>query len=217
MTLGEKIKSLRQSQNITQEALAKATGISEQSIYKCEKGLLFTLPIHKIEKLALVLNTSPAYLLEWTDDTQRQTYSGALDAERGDSIFFKEVIDVRIDKDITKEKLIYSGEKIEIIKSALDGIHRDKFFIMKITDDSMSPRIVIKDKILVYRCNSVESGEVAIVYFNGKTAIRRVIYRSDSIELIPSNNAFPSRIIEGDSFANFRIIGKIARLVRKDF
>jgi transcriptional regulator with XRE-family HTH domain len=65
MTIGERIKLLREQQEKTQEELAKAAGIKKQTIYKYEAGLITNIPLDKVELIANELNTTPAYLLGW--------------------------------------------------------------------------------------------------------------------------------------------------------
>ena len=56
------IKDLRKQNNMTQEELAKACGVSRQTIYKWEADIC--LPnLNKIEKLFKVLNVSIDKLL----------------------------------------------------------------------------------------------------------------------------------------------------------
>lgn len=67
MTLGEKIKALRTSQNLTQMDLSVISGITERTIYtfECKES-------HprrsSINKLAKALNVSPDFLMDDTQD-----------------------------------------------------------------------------------------------------------------------------------------------------
>lgn len=66
MTVGERIRNLRESKYITQSQLAKLVGLSDKSsISKIEKaGNDITLK--NIERIADALNTTPSYLMGWT-------------------------------------------------------------------------------------------------------------------------------------------------------
>ena len=70
MTIGDKIKYLRISQNYTQEELAQAVQTKKQTIHKYETGIISNIPASKIKLIADFLNTTPAYLMGWEDDTK---------------------------------------------------------------------------------------------------------------------------------------------------
>lgn len=68
MTIGERIKKRRTALGISQVALADKVGISKQSLYKYENGIITNIPSDKIEEIASVLNTTPAYIMGWDDE-----------------------------------------------------------------------------------------------------------------------------------------------------
>lgn len=69
MTIGEKIRFLRNKNNLSQEELAKALNTTKQAIYKYENGIVTNIPIDKIETLSNVLRTTPGYLMGWEENT----------------------------------------------------------------------------------------------------------------------------------------------------
>lgn len=68
MTIGTRIKSLRESKGITQTELAELIGTTKQNIYKYENGIITNIPSDKIELIAQRLSVSPAYLMGWEDE-----------------------------------------------------------------------------------------------------------------------------------------------------
>lgn len=66
MTVGERIKKIREEKNISQTELAKATNISKQNLYKYENNIITNIPSDKIEDIANCLKISPSYLMGWT-------------------------------------------------------------------------------------------------------------------------------------------------------
>ena len=67
MRVGDKIKQRRIELGLSQEELAKRTGYkSRSSINKIEVSR--ALPLSKVERVALALECSPAYLLEWEEE-----------------------------------------------------------------------------------------------------------------------------------------------------
>lgn len=66
--MGKKIKDLRLKKGYSQEELAKKMGYTSRStINKIEKGLV-DIPQSKILDFANVLDTTPLYLLNWSDN-----------------------------------------------------------------------------------------------------------------------------------------------------
>lgn len=73
MTTGERIRQLRIEHHLTQEELGAKVGVQKAAIYKYENGLIVNLKRSTIEKLALVLDTTPTYLMGMEDDEPEQT------------------------------------------------------------------------------------------------------------------------------------------------
>lgn len=67
MTIGEKIKSARIANGLTQEELAIALNTTKQTIYKYETGIVTNIPSDKIELLAAKLKVTEMYLMGWEE------------------------------------------------------------------------------------------------------------------------------------------------------
>lgn len=63
MTISQNIKRRRQEVHMTLEEVAKIVGVSRQTIQRYESGIIASIPSDKIEKLAVTLRTTPAYLM----------------------------------------------------------------------------------------------------------------------------------------------------------
>ena len=77
MTVGEKIKKTRELRKVAQVDLATTIGISKQTLYKYENGIITNIPSDKIEAIAKALDTTPAYLMGWNEnnaDSELQEY-----------------------------------------------------------------------------------------------------------------------------------------------
>lgn len=73
MTVGERIKKMREALGITQTELASQTRISKQNLYKYENNIITNIPSDKIEIIAKKLGTTPAILMGW--NTPNETTS----------------------------------------------------------------------------------------------------------------------------------------------
>lgn len=68
MTLGERLRKLREERKMSQRALANEIGIGNSTISRIEAGAVKP-DSDTIEKLAGSLNTTPAFLMGWDDDS----------------------------------------------------------------------------------------------------------------------------------------------------
>ena len=68
MTIGDRTKKLRTLIDMSQTELAEKIGVKKQTLYKYENNLVTNIPSDVIEKICKALNTSPAYLMGWSDN-----------------------------------------------------------------------------------------------------------------------------------------------------
>lgn len=66
-TIGERIKYLRTLADMSQEELGNRVGVQRAAINKYEKGSVTNIPIATIEKMALVFEVSPTYIVGWNE------------------------------------------------------------------------------------------------------------------------------------------------------
>lgn len=68
MTIGKRIKELREKHGMSQVDLADKISVSKQTLYKYENSIITNIPSDKIESIAKVFNISPSYLMGWKDE-----------------------------------------------------------------------------------------------------------------------------------------------------
>ena len=66
-SVAERIKSLRLALGMTQEELAEKIGLKKAAINKYETGRVVNIKRDNVVKLAEILNSSPEYILGYTD------------------------------------------------------------------------------------------------------------------------------------------------------
>jgi len=71
MNIGQRIKNMRLKNNLTQDELALSIGTTKQTIHKYENGIITNIPSSKIEAIANILNTTPNYLMGWTEEESK--------------------------------------------------------------------------------------------------------------------------------------------------
>lgn len=126
MRIGERIKQRRLELGYTADALAKMLNKNRDTIYRYENGDIENMPIDVLEPLAKALNTTPAYLMGWTDSQQsiepKPTEGYYDDSEAAE---FAEYLRTRpgarmlfsAAKDMSKEEMEETVKYIEFLKS----------------------------------------------------------------------------------------------------
>jgi len=66
-TIGERLRNLRDKKGYTLEKAGSLVGITKQTLYKYENGIITNIPSDKIEQLAKIYNVSPTYIMGWED------------------------------------------------------------------------------------------------------------------------------------------------------
>jgi transcriptional regulator with XRE-family HTH domain len=110
MTIGDRIKKLREGQELTQDELAKYINSTKQTIYKYENNIVTNIPSDKIEKIAEILHTTPSYLMGWDDQTERiMSYSEKLGNKKLENELLKSFSRLTV---TDKKKVINYTEKL---------------------------------------------------------------------------------------------------------
>lgn len=121
ISVGKRIKELRERQCLSQVDLADKISVSKQTLYKYENGIVTNIPADKIERLAIVLNTSPGNLMGWnnSNDSAKETTCTNMETP----INSQELSDrpeIRIlfsaSKDVKAEDLCKAAEYLEFLK-----------------------------------------------------------------------------------------------------
>ena len=67
MTVGERLKQLREKSGMSQVDFAAKLNVSKQNLYKYENDIITNIPSDKIEDAAKILHVSPAYIMGWDE------------------------------------------------------------------------------------------------------------------------------------------------------
>lgn len=96
----------------------------------------------------------------------------------------------------------------------------EEFFALRVKGDSMYPKYCNGDEILcLHDESSAESGQVYVVLYGDEEATLKKIECSPNdgyIDLVPINPMFPPKRIEGSDLNQFRILGRVVRLIRTE-
>lgn len=204
MNMGDRIKNLRISHNMTQEELGKKIGVQKSAIRKYEKGEVVNIKRATIETLSKIFNVSPSYLMCIDDNnnhnilkTNRIPVLGKIPA--GIPI---ELIEDVIDYEEISEEML-RGDK--------------EYFGLKVKGNSMEPKYLDGDTLIIQKLNDCESGQDCIVMVNGDDGtFKRVIKNKDGIILQPLNPNYEIKFYTNKQIEELpiRILGVVKEIRR---
>ena len=67
MTIGQRIRTARESKEMTLDEVAKRCNTTKQTIFKYENEIVTNIPYDKIVLLSTALEVSPSYLFGWPE------------------------------------------------------------------------------------------------------------------------------------------------------
>lgn len=70
--MAQRIKELRQQRGLTLEQVATIVGVGKSTVRKWETGMIANMKRDKIASLAMALGTTPAYLMGWEENEEKE-------------------------------------------------------------------------------------------------------------------------------------------------
>ena len=207
MKMGLAIAIRREQLGLTQEELAQRVGVTKASISRWESGDISNMRRDRIQKLADALCVSPLSLLEDETDGLADSSLSNIGAVFDDSFRM-----IPIFESVSAGFGAYADDKIvdymplRIVSDA----EAAETIAIRVTGDSMSPKIEDGDIIQVHKQDSVDSGSIAVVLLDGDEGlVKRVVYGSDWIELHSINPYYPPRRFEAEEVLRIRVVGLV--------
>lgn len=191
-----RIKELRKSCNFNQEKLASMLGVTQANLSGWENGK-WEPDNTSLIKLCEIFNCSADYLLGISNIKKEKIKIPVLGEIRaGLPAFADENI---IDYEEIPEEMAKSGE----------------FFGLKVKGDSMLPRIVEGDVVIVKKQNTADNGDICVVLVNGDEAtLKKVKFADNGIMLIPNNQNYETMFYSKKQIQELpvEIVGKVVEL-----
>lgn len=203
MTVGDRIRQVRQEQDVTQQELADYIGVSKQAVYKYENNIVTNIPTDKVDAIAKRLKVSPAYLMGWEE---KPTAPAPRPIPKGFEPMPK-MKKIPLVGSIACGTPILAQQNIEKLVDVPENIRCD--FSLTCHGDSMvGAGIHDKDVVYIHIQPEVENGEIAAVRIGEEATLKRVYLHTDYIELRPENAAFESIIRRKEEMNDVHIEGK---------
>ncbi len=211
--IGEKIKQFRSAKELTQEELARLSGLTKDYISKIERGEVSSFRTGTIESLSKALEVHPNEILY--GDT---AYASFEPPPQYRHLFrFIPLLSGNLSfKDFKEALNKWDGETLAIAKE----VKGKNLVAWKVPDRSMEPNFSgEQDDIIIdldFDRSQTNECDAVVHIGNGEVMLRNIKPFKDFIELRPYNPAFPTLKFtkkEMDS-KKFEIIGTLAGLHR---
>ena len=205
VTVGDRIRQVRQEQDVTQQELADYIGVSKQAVYKYENNIVTNIPTDKVDAIAKRLKVSPAYLMGWEEQpTPKPTAPTPIPPGFEPMPKMKKI---PLIGSIACGDPITAEQNIEKMVDVPENIRCD--FSLTCHGDSMvDAGIHDKDVVYIRIQPVVENGEIAAVRIDGEATLKRVYYNPGTLPLMPANPAYAPMVYTGSQLEEVHIEGK---------
>ena len=206
MTIGERIRELRQRSGLSMQEVAERLNTTKQTVYKYETGIITNIPSDRISAMAVMFGVSPAVIMGW--QRQGDLPTGGFHGGR-----IPVLGSIRAGLPQTAAENIIDYEEIPA-EMERDG----EYFALQIRGDSMEPRMRTGDVIIVRKQETVDNGDVAVVLINGDEATVKRYYRRESgVSLVAINPAYEPLFYTPEQVEELpvRVMGKVVELRAK--
>lgn len=198
----ELLRATRRNKKLTQDEVAQQIGVSRTSYLKYEKGT-HEPDYDTLKKIAEFYNLTIEELLG--TDAQNNKHKSKT----------KIPILGSVQAGVPTEacEVIEGYEEIDE-SLALQGT----YVALRIKGESMSPKILPGDIVIVKLQSDIESGEVAVVFVDDdESTVKKVVKHADGISLIPYNPTYEPIFFSNRDIISrhVQIYGKVAELRRK--
>lgn len=105
---------------------------------------------------------------------------------------------------------VAAGVPMEAQEDVIGSIVTDKeVFALKVKGDSMSPRIMDGDIVLVHQQDFAEDGDVVIALVDGEATCKVLKRNRNAVTLVPFNGAYTPFVYTGSDAEDLKILGKV--------
>lgn len=214
MEFKNRLKELRVKNKYTMEKLAELIGVGKSAIGNYESGIRYPKK-EQLEALADIFNVDMDYLTGRTDIPNR--YSASVSSR---AVPVNDVVKIPLlGRVAAGEPLFDEGNIIGDVFVDPAMVPGDtQLFALKVQGDSMAPKIMDGDTLIVREQPCADSGEIVIVTINGDhgTCKKLQLY-PDSLALVSLNPAYEPMIYTWEEVEQLpvKVVGKVIQARRE--
>jgi repressor LexA len=203
--IGERIKKRRKELNISVDELAKILDKDRATIYRYESNDIVKLPTTVLEPLSKALNVSPSYLMGWDDPEPKQ------DLEVMNNVYPRPIFDsvsagfgAYADSHIVGYQPVYISNPHDI----------DSTICIRVTGESMYPKIEDGDMIVVRKQPSVDNGSIGVVLIGDEAVVKKITIGKNTLTLESINPLYPPRVFKDAELDGVEIVGLVQQIIK---
>ena len=207
MDIINKIIELLNNANKAQQDLTNYLGL-EKSTFSAWKNGKSRSYMKYIDKIAEYFNVSTDYLLN-------DFYS--IKSNISEVIPHDKIYQIPVYESVSAGFGAYASDHvIDILPMVIDNPYDVPDTIaIKVSGDSMYPKIEDGDVIVVRKQDSVDSGDVAVLLLDGDEGlVKKVVYGDTWIELYSFNPEYKTRRFDNEEVLRLRVVGKVLKIVK---
>lgn len=190
MTLGERLRALRESRGLTQGQVGNAVGKSDKAVWAWENDV--NAPrMGVIEKLAQFFNVTKAYLMGEDEPLSSSDLPSNVRPISG--LHYQRV---PLIGEVAAGEPIYAPEDLGVYVDS--PVQADA--AITIRGDSMIPTYQDGDLVYIKACPDVPEGSVAVVFLDNEGVLKHVYKRPTGLTLISDNPAYPPIMAEFEDY-----------------
>ncbi|MBQ8002012.1 MAG: helix-turn-helix domain-containing protein [Clostridia bacterium] len=192
---GEKLKNLRKQEHISQQRLADMLGVCQSTVAMWEKGKN-SPEFETLISIAKIFSVSCDYL------------TGTGNEKTAFSIPVLGYVRAGLPTEAVEDIMGYEDV-------VLSENERSEHFALRIKGDSMAPRMMEGDTVIVKKQAEAVSGDICVALVgNADATVKKVIFRDTGLILMPLNSAYDPLFFTPDEVENtpVTIIGKVVEL-----
>ena len=204
MTVGQRIKALRTRKGLSQTELADAAKISKQNLYKYEMGIITNIPSNKIELIAEILGTTPAYLVGW------ENFTPSYDKETG--MLTIPFISQKLSAGFGEEELpdeCLTVKTIDVLSSMIKGsVDKGSLVCAEAKGDSMTGANIFSGDFVIFSRGLVSGEGLYVIVLYDEVMVKRISFDApaDTLTIISENDKYPVKTVNAE---NVRVLGKV--------
>ena len=203
MKVNEIIKKRRKELGLTLKQVAEKLGVSESLISRYESNDVKNMGIDKIIPLAKVLDTTPAFLMGW--ETKKEKENINIDTVTTDYMMIPLYSSISAG---------YGASDVDFIEMIpVFGLKKNgtEYFAVKVTGDSMEPKIPNGSTIIIKKDIVIENGEIGAFYLNEENFVKQKKTIKDKLILHSFNLAYDDKVV--NEYDEFKEYGKVVKVM----
>jgi len=211
--VGETIKAMRKKSKLTQTDIAQLLQIHQTAVSQWEKGRtlpdvlslkrlseLFCVPMESLLKGDAEIEANPEWYEAVRDKLKHRRLRVPILGSVQAGVPVSAIEDIIGYEDISEE---YSDGR--------------EYFCLRVRGDSMEPRLVEGDVVIVRHQQSADTGDIVVAMIDGETTVKKFKSHENGVELIPFNDKYSPLFYSCESISDgsFSILGKVVEFKGK--